>query len=90
MARKVNSGGRPRGFWDWFLIGAATAAVYNLFKNPSGMACCGCFALVIVLIVGVMAVFLIAQFYVWALLIALAIVGWRLWVRYRDKKNQAF
>lgn len=90
MARNVNGGGGPRGFWDWFFIGAATGAVYSLFKNPGGLACCGCLALVIALIVGVLAVMLIAEFYTWVLLIALVIAGWRILVHYRDKEDDAF
>ena len=87
MARKANGGGHPSGFWDWFLIGAATGVVYNLFKNPGGLACCGCFALVLAIILGIVAWVLIAEYYIWFILIAIVFFGWRIWVRYRKEMD---
>ena len=46
---------RGASMWDWFLLGAGAGALYSLFRNPGGCACCGgC-----LLLMGVLAIVLL-------------------------------
>jgi hypothetical protein len=88
VARKTDSSdGGPKSLWDWFLLGAFAGVMVQMVRNPGSVACCGCLAVILVIILGIVAWFLIAEYYIWILLFALVVFGARWWVRYSARKK---
>ena len=49
-------------------------ALYSLWRNPQGLACCGCFALLLALILGVLAVGLVMSAWPYIAVVIIVIV----------------
>jgi MFS family permease len=50
-------------------------ALYSLWRNPQGCACCGCFALVLALILGVLVIGLVMSAWQFIVVIVVVIVS---------------
>jgi hypothetical protein len=71
--------GRGASMWDWFLLGAGAGALYSLFRNPGGCACCGgCLVLLGVLAIVLAVVAIERNVVVLAVVFAIA-VAFFLW-----------
>jgi uncharacterized membrane protein len=58
-----------------------------LIKNPGSCACCGCFLVVVLIVLGIVAYALLAQYFILIAVAALLIWAGRDWYRYAQRKR---